>query len=65
MLPWIHMHVWPNGNAMPCCIADSFDVFGNVREESMKEIWNSEKYKKLRLAMLNNENDTCKKCYPL
>jgi len=66
ILPWIHMHVWPNGNAMPCCIADSFDPFGNVNEFSMNEIWNNERYKELRLAMLNNKKaKSCKRCYYL
>ena len=22
MAPWIHMHVWPNGRAFPCCLAE-------------------------------------------
>ena len=66
MLPWIHMHVWPNGNVMPCCIADSDDVYGNVKNNTIKEIWNSEKYKKLRKAMLNGEFiSSCKRCHEL
>jgi MoaA/NifB/PqqE/SkfB family radical SAM enzyme len=45
ILPWIHMHVWPNGNAMPCCIADSTKPFGNLKENTIEEVWNSENYK--------------------
>ena len=42
VLPWIHMHVWPNGNVMPCCISDSDDVYGNVKNNTIKEVWNSD-----------------------
>jgi hypothetical protein len=66
ILPWIHMHVWPNGNAMPCCVADSDQPFGNLKNSQIKEVWNSEEYKKLRLAMLNGEKlDCCRRCYEL
>jgi len=66
ILPWVHMHVWPNGNAMPCCIADSDKPFGNVKNKSIAEVWNSDEYKDLRLAMLNGEKrDVCKRCYEL
>ena len=57
------MHAWPDGRAMPCCIADSDQPFGNVKENSIKEVWNSDKYKELRLAMLNGEKlDCCRRC---
>ena len=60
------MHAWPDGRAMPCCIADSDQPFGNVKENSIKEVWNSDKYKELRLAMLNGEKlDCCRRCYEL
>ena len=59
ILPWIHMHAWPDGRAMPCCIADSDQPFGNVKENSIKEVWNSDKYKELRLAMLKGVKLDC------
>lgn len=66
ILPWIHMHIWPDGRAMPCCVADSGQPFGNVKDTSIKEVWNSDKYKELRLAMLNDEKlDCCRRCYEL
>ena len=66
ILPWIHMHVWPNGNAMPCCIADSDQPFGNLKENKIEEVWNSDRYKELRLAMLSGEKlDCCRRCYEL
>lgn len=66
ILPWIHMHVWPNGKAMPCCIADSNQSFGNLKENSIEEVWNSKQYKDLRKAMLNGEKlSCCRRCYEL
>ena len=32
VLPWIHMHAWPDDRIMPCCIADS------AEPKSIKEI---------------------------
>jgi|AntAceMinimDraft_5_1070358.scaffolds.fasta_scaffold01310_4 hypothetical protein len=66
ILPWIHMHVWPDGRAMPCCIADSDQPFGNVKKDGVKETWNSDRYKELRLAMLEGKKlNCCNRCYEL
>lgn len=60
------MHAWPDGRALPCCIADSDQSFGNLKTDSIEDVWNSERYKELRVAMLNGEKlDTCKRCYEL
>lgn len=60
------MHVWPNGKAMPCCIADSNQSFGNLKENSIEEIWNSTEYKNLRKSMINGEKlSCCNRCYDL
>lgn len=64
MYPWIHMHVWPTGQAYPCCHAKPNPSFGNAREQPMKEIWNNKNFKQLRLDMLNDQsNPSCSKCY--
>jgi hypothetical protein len=66
ILPWIHMHAWPNGKALPCCIADSDQSFGDLKTNTIEEVWNSDKYKELRKAMLNGEKlDCCSRCYEL
>ena len=37
---------------------------GNTRKNTIKEIWNSEEYKKLRLALLNSEKPSaCTQCW--
>ena len=35
MMPWIHTHVWPSGNAFPCCMSDITVVYGNLP----KHVW--------------------------
>ncbi len=67
MLPWTHMHLWPNGNTYPCCIWDSDQPVGRFSDSSsLMDLWNSEKMKSLRLNMLNDKpTDGCKRCYEL
>jgi MoaA/NifB/PqqE/SkfB family radical SAM enzyme len=62
--PWIHMHAWPTGQAYPCCHAKQHPVYGNARTQTLKEIWNADPMKKLRVNMLNETaSETCAKCY--
>ena len=35
MLPWIHLHAWPTGEAYPCCLAVDTLPVGNLRQETM------------------------------
>jgi organic radical activating enzyme len=67
MLPWVHLHTTPTGVAGPCCISTSCTTdsgVGDSKTESLMEIINSEKMKKLRLDMLNEvDNSECVKCY--
>ena len=66
MLPWTHMHIWPNGNVLPCCAADSSQSFGNTNHSTLAEIWNNEHYRELRTRMLSGvPSDICKRCYQL
>ena len=64
MLPWMHLHAFPDGRAYPCCFAlDKLHV-GNVNEQSMEEVFNGEKMKQMRLNMLaNKKSRECAKCY--
>ena len=55
MMPWVHTHVWPSGNAFPCCMSDSTVEYGNLNDNTLYEIWNNEKYRQLRQNMLNDE----------
>jgi radical SAM protein with 4Fe4S-binding SPASM domain len=64
MLPWMHLHAFPDGRAYPCCFAFDKLHVGNVNEQSMEEVFNGDKMKQMRLNMLNNKKSReCVKCY--
>lgn len=67
VLPWVHFHSWPDGRVMPCCVADSNKPVADINNnESIIQMMNSEDYKKMRTAMLNDEPvEACKRCYDL
>jgi radical SAM protein with 4Fe4S-binding SPASM domain len=60
MLPWIHLHAWPDGRAYPCCLGRSDHPVGNLKEKSMREIWNDEPMRAMRRNML--EDRPCAEC---
>jgi radical SAM protein with 4Fe4S-binding SPASM domain len=60
MLPWIHLHAWPDGRAYPCCLGKAEHPVGNFKEKSMKEIWNDEPMRAMRRNML--EDRPCAEC---
>ncbi len=64
MLPWMHLHAFPDGRAYPCCFAFDKLHVGNVNKQSMEEVFNGDKMKNMRLNMLNNKKSReCIKCY--
>jgi radical SAM protein with 4Fe4S-binding SPASM domain len=66
MLPWIHTHIIANGNVYPCCVSE-FDIpYDNIKDKSIKDIINNDKFNKLRNNMLNDiPTKSCSKCYEL
>jgi radical SAM protein with 4Fe4S-binding SPASM domain len=50
--PWTSLYVQHDGNVFPCCLWTRFSPVGNLHKQSLDEVWNSEKMKKLRLDML-------------
>jgi len=60
MLPWVHMHAFPDGRAYPCCIGDYWHPVGNLRTNTMEEVWNHDGFRTIRQNMLNDK--TCKEC---
>ena len=60
ILPWVHMHAFPDGRAYPCCLSDYWHPVGDLRKNTMKEVWNQDGYKTIRKNML--EDKTCKEC---
>ena len=62
MLPWIHMHGWPTGEAFLCCMSET--SVGNLHQNTMEEVWNNDKFKEVRKNMLANKPCVeCKRCY--
>ncbi len=63
---WYRMYIWHDGATNPC----DFDYKsllsnGNIRNSSIKEIWNNQSYKKLRENHLNknrNKHTPCDRC---
>ena len=64
MMPWVHMHSWPDGRVMPCCLGNPDHPLGHL-DQGLKGTWNNENYKSLRRQMLSNEPtpDQCQRCY--
>ena len=60
ILPWIHMHAFPDGRAYPCCMAPMEHTIGNLSEQSMEEVWNDSPLREMRQNML--EEKPCKQC---
>ena len=65
MYPWIHLHAYPTGEAWPCCHAEmAAGPVGSCRENTLKEVWNSDRMRELRRDMLSEtKNSYCTRCY--
>lgn len=64
--PWMHLHVINDGRAFACCqtpLRDEYS-FGNVKENTLLEILNSDRAKQLRLDMLAGKPlpPSCERC---
>ncbi len=63
--PWRNIYITWQGYVTPCCKIVDFKnpVFGNIINQSFKEIWNSKTYKKFREGFLKRiPPDPCKGC---
>jgi len=60
ILPWVHLHAYPDGRAYPCCHSTMDYPIGNLKENTIEEVWNSDSYKNMRKNML--EGKPCKEC---
>lgn len=65
--PWLSVSIHSDGDVVPCCFAFEKDfVYGSLREQSLKEIWDtSPKVEELRALHRqgNVEIEPCKSCY--
>jgi radical SAM protein with 4Fe4S-binding SPASM domain len=61
LLPWDSAVVLANGDVMACCVPGS--KMGNVCEQSLESIWQSEGYRRLRTRVNSNDPPSlCKHC---
>lgn len=63
-VPWMHLNFEPNGKVVPCCLTSHHNYFaGDLKTETIDEIWNSDNMKKLRKEMIEGKRpsicDTC------
>ena len=66
IIPWIHLHTWPNDDVYPCCMTPSDNPVGNLKTHSLKEIWNGNGMRNLRKTFLNNERpNSCDRCFAI
>ncbi len=64
LMPFIHYHVSNNGTAKACCVANI--PYGNVNEQSLKEIWDGKQVNELREKFSKNEIDNrCFVCHKI
>lgn len=64
--PWVHLHTWPNNQVYPCCMTPMEYPIGNLKNSSLKELWNSKKIKDLRVEFLNDQRPTsCQRCFEM
>ena len=61
--PWTSLSVMADGSVVPC--TQDYDVemvLGNVREQTLEEIWNGEKYREFRRMHITGEFPKGYKC---
>lgn len=66
-LPWLSAAVFWDGKVTPCCVNYKVNelIMGDLKKQSLKEIWQGEKFRKLRQAHLSQDFSdfpTCKNC---
>ena len=48
MIPWTHLHTWPDGRVLTCCMTHMDDSMGNLKDMTLEQAWNSTQQKQLR-----------------
>ncbi len=59
--PWETAHVLANGDLVACEVNDK-NSLGNLREQSLKEIWHGEGYREFRRRFQRGEIEECGRC---
>ena len=66
MIPWTHLHTWPDGRILTCCMSPSDKPMGNLKDMTLEQAWNSEQQKQLRKDLLTGkQNSICDRCHEM
>lgn len=62
--PSVHMFVLPNGDVNVCCGAERSNemILGNLRDQTVFEVWNGKKYQELRKFLEKKKFNFCAAC---
>ena len=65
--PWMGITITAEGNVVPCCYDyDEKYIIGNLKEESLEQIWNNKRMRLLRRQVKTQtlyDNPLCKTCH--
>lgn len=63
MLPWIGIYAATDSQAKPCCCFDRNESMGDLRSQSISQIWNSPQWRAVRKSMLQGQQlQACRVC---
>ncbi len=61
-MPWVHLHINTSGKVKACC--NTSITYGNVRNQSVEDVWEGEKIRQFREKLLRGEKDKrCSICF--
>lgn len=64
ILPWIHLYVTPSNDVFPCCYGTMDQPVGNLLDNDLNDIVNSDGMKSMRRDMLAARPiSQCRRCY--
>ena len=64
MLPWTHLHTWPNNKVLACCLSPQDQPVGDLGTQTLAEVWNGQPMRDIRVAMMEErEHPNCARCY--
>lgn len=59
-IPWRRIHVYSNGDVSLCQVMEEKAVIGNIKEDSLRNLWHSKKANKVRKVV---KNKVCGGCW--
>ena len=62
-IPWSYMTILWNGDVVFCCLDyEGENIMGNIKENTIREIWNGVRYKSIRKILLENKLNNISLC---